>query len=271
MASYGIFGKGSSGNSWFANKLDDFHDSTKKYDPLGHYAVELPLKAAHGIVEKGSKGLADVGIMPGFMNRLSGEAEENKGNFGLGSQRMGLGIASVLGAMYAGGAMGGGSGAGAGAAEGGAGGGFLGEGVASGVPAWDGAAGGAGLGFNAGGLPQGASMASDFPTQGGGLMSNLGSMGGMGGQGGGMGGQQQAMQQPRGTMLGNPSLTAALSKLVEDDARAKREQQGEILPATQTEQGSGLFGLTGDDIQRLLAMYQQQQQQNGGDYGYGVA
>lgn len=146
MADYGIFGHGSSGDSWFANRLNDFHDSTKKWDPVSHYSVELPMKGAHGLVEKSSGWLADAGIAPGFNERLSQEANENQGDFGLGSQRMGLGILGTLGAMYGYGAMGGGEAAGGGLGAGD--GAFLGEGVASGVPAWDGAAGGMGLGFN---------------------------------------------------------------------------------------------------------------------------
>lgn len=150
MSDYGIFGKGSSGDSWFANRVDDFHESTKKWDPVSHYSVELPMKGAHWLVEKGAGGAADAGIAPDFMNRLSDEADENGSNFGLGSQRMGLGIGSVLGGMYAyGAAAGGGGGSGTAASGLGAGdGAFLGEGVASGVGSWDGAAGGMGLGFN---------------------------------------------------------------------------------------------------------------------------
>lgn len=296
MADYGIFGHGSSGNSWFANKLDDFHASTKKYDPLGHYAVEWPMKGAHWLVEKSSKGLADAGIGEGFNRRLSSEADENGNNFGLGSQRMGLGILSVLGGMY------GLSGEAAGAAGSGAGGGGA---AAGGAPTALGyglggtagytlpGSGGAAAGGAAGGLGSGLYM-----EQGGGMVADSGGGGfnwlnadgtsgstgllGQGGSSGGLmqqlmqqggsGGQQQAQGQqgsgrPGGTMLGNPALTAALAKLVEDDAKAKREQQGGPLQDTQQEQG-GIFGLTADDIQRLLAMYQQQQ--DGGGYG-GVA
>jgi hypothetical protein len=180
MADYGIFGHGSSGNSWFSRKLNDFHDSTKKYDPIGHYSVENPMKSAHWLVEKSSGGLADAGIGEGFNTRLNQEANENGNNFGLGTQRMGVGVGSVIGAMYGGSYLGGGSGSaggGAGAAEGGLGAGngaFLGEGVASGIPAWDGAAGGMGLGFNPNGMPQGSSLASDIPGGGTGkIPSNI--------------------------------------------------------------------------------------------------
>lgn len=192
MADYGIFGKGSSGNGWFTNKLNDFHDSTKKYDPLGHYSVENPMKTAHWLVEKSSGALADAGIGEGWNTRLNQEANENGNNFGLGATRMGVGVGSVLGAMYGyGAAAGEGAGAGAGAGVGGGevaagNGAFLGEGVASGVPAWDGAAGGMGLGvegggtFNPNGMPEGSSYAQDIPTNnawwknktGGGLMSS---------------------------------------------------------------------------------------------------
>lgn len=151
MADYGIFGHGSSGNGWFTRRLNDFHDSTKKYDPLGHYSVENPMKTAHWLVEKSSKGLADAGIGEGFNRRLNQEANENGNDFGLGTQRMGLGVAAVLGAMYGSSYLGGGE-AGAGGGAGGSGtvgvtgadGAFLGEGVPSGIAGWDAAYTGAG-------------------------------------------------------------------------------------------------------------------------------
>lgn len=233
MADYGIFGHGSSGNSWFSRRLNDFHDSTKKYDPLGHYSVENPMKSAHWLVEKSSKGLADAGIGEGFNTRLNQEANENGNDFGLGSQRMGLGILSVLGAMYGGSYLGAGEagagGAGVGEAGGAAAGNgaFLGEGVASGIPAWDGAAGGMGLGvtgggtFNPNGLPEGSSYASDFPTGGGSWWQKLmsGGSGGSGGQssGGLLGSQKQEELEP--VLLGNPLLLEALMKLVEEQQR----------------------------------------------------
>lgn len=250
MADYGIFGHGSSGNSWFANKLDDFHDSTKKYDPISHYAVEWPMKGAHWLVEKSSKGLANAGIGEGFNTRLNQEADENGNNFGLGSQRMGLGILSVLGGMYAAGAAGAGSGgsaaggsaAGGGAAAGGAAGAapaagngaFLGEGVASGVGAWDGAAGGMGLGFNPdAGLGVVNGDFAGTQTSGNSMSSLLGQGGG--GQGGQMQ-AQQGMQAPPPNM-GNPALTAALAKLVGDQEEAKRqEQQGPFAQALNYQQ-----------------------------------
>jgi hypothetical protein len=239
MADYGIFGQGSSGNSWFANKLDDFHDSTKKYDPISHYAVEWPMKGAHWLVEKGGKGMADMGIAPGFMNRLSSEADENGNNFGLGSQRMGLGIASVLGAMYGAGAMGAGEGAAAG------GGGAFGS---SGVP-WAGGvdAGASGLGYaeagggfvgNAGAEGGAGSFFGNGAGAGGSnWMDQLTQMGGQGG-GGGQGGQaQQGGTQAPPPNMGNPALTAALAKLVGDQEEAKRqEQQGPFAQALNYQQ-----------------------------------
>lgn len=208
MADYGIFGHGSSGNSWFSRRLNDFHDSTKKYDPIGHYSVENPMKSAHWLVEKSSKGLGDLGIAPGFNARLSAEADENGNNFGLGSQRMGLGIASVLGAMYGGSYLGGGesSAGGLGAGDGA----FLGEGVSSGIPAWDGAAGGMGLGFDPNGLGEGGAKGlSDFPNmnKGNGLL---------GGQGGGLLGSQPQQQKLEPVNLGNPMLLEALMRLVQE-------------------------------------------------------
>lgn len=304
MADYGIFGHGSSGNSWFANTLDKFHGHTKKYDPLGHYSVEMPMKGAHWLVEKSSKGLADAGIGEGFNRRLNQEADENGNNFGLGSQRMGLGILSVLGGMYGYGAAGAGGASGGGAAG-------LGEVGAGGLGAVGGTSGGAGLGGlgslggglgglgsagsgAAGGMPIGAGgyaeagggYVADAPGGGFNWLNGDGSTGATGllgqggsssslmeqltkqGQGGGSGGQQGGGQSggPQGTMLGNPSLTAALAKLVEGDQKAKAQRERGLLPAIQyQETGLDFNSLTADDFQRLLAMYQQQQQNGGYD------
>lgn len=153
MADYGIFGKGSSGNSWFSRRLNDFHDSTKKYDPLGHYSVENPMKSAHWLVEKSSKGLADAGIGEGFNTRLNQEADENGKDFGLGTQRMGVGIASVLAAMY------------------------------GGEAAFGGGEAGAGAGGTTGGFGTGESLGVLASDGGGGLLGGSGAAGGFGGDG----------------------------------------------------------------------------------------
>lgn len=121
MANYGIFGHGSSGNGWFTSKLGDFHRWTKKWEPLGHYSVENPMKTAHWLVEKSSKGLADAGIGEGWNTRLNQEADENGDNFALGTTRMGVGVGSVIGAMYGASYLGGGSSAGAGGSSAGGG------------------------------------------------------------------------------------------------------------------------------------------------------
>lgn len=280
MADYGIFGHGSSGNSAFARGIDKFHGHTKKYDPLTHYSVEGPLKGAHWLVEKGAKGLGNMGIAPGFMNRLSSEADENGNNFGLGSQRMGVGILSYLGGMYGAEALGGGGAGsgGGGGLEGGLGG--LGEaGGSGGMPIGAGGYAEQGGGYVADGAGGGFNwINSDGGTGSTGLLGQGGASGGLmqqlmqqgsGGAGGGQQGQQQQQAaKPGGTMLGNPALTAALAKLVEDDAKAKRQQQGGPLQSDQQEQSGGIFGLSAEDIQKLLAMYQQQQS---GGYDAGVA
>jgi hypothetical protein len=274
MADYGIFGHGSSGNSWFANKLDDFHDSTKKYDPIGHYSVENPMKSAHWLVEKSSKGLGDLGIAPGFNERLSGEADENGNNFGLGSQRMGLGIASVLGAMYGGSYLGGGEAGGTGATGMGDG-AFLGEGTTSGIPAWDGGGGsflsnfGAdnGLGYQdadgfVGNWEYGGKSPMWNPSTYSDILGGMGSMGNKQGSGGGQaggGGQGRSggYQPPN---MGNPALTAALSKLVDQQEQTRRQQNAGPLSGAMggMQQQPTIFGLTPEDIQALKAQYQTQ-------------
>lgn len=175
MADFGIFGKG--GGSWLSKSLNKFHGHTKKYDPIGHYSVEAPLKSAHWLVEKSSKGLADAGIGEGFNRRLSEEADENGNNFGLGSQRMAAGIGTVLAGMYgyglaagegAGGAAGSGAGAG-GYME--AGGGVVSD-AAGGGFSWTGGAAGNG---STGALGQGGGWQwGNMLKQGGGTMQNMG-------------------------------------------------------------------------------------------------
>jgi hypothetical protein len=221
MSDYGIFGHGSSGSGWFSRKLNDFHDSTKKYDPLGHYSVENPMKTAHWLVEKSSKGLADAGIGEGFNTRLNQEANENGNDFGLGTQRMGVGIASVLAAMYGYGALGEGAGGSAGTAEGG-GSGALGYGTEGmngyTMPGSGGES--AGAWFDVNGLPGGSSFASDIPTQGGGNggISNL-----MRGVGNGNQGQQKAdnraLQQQQ-----------EMARLMREAEQRRRAEEAQDLP-----------------------------------------
>jgi hypothetical protein len=212
MADYGIFGHGSSGNGWFTNKLRDFHESTKKYDPLGHYSVENPMKAGDWLVEKSSGALADAGIGEGFNTRLNQEANQNGNDWALSATRAGTGAATVIGGMYGYGALsGGGAGAGAG---GSAGAGSAGAGVgaeaaptalgygtegmsAYTMPASDGVS--VGSWFDINGLPEGSKFASDIPTNNptwdSMTKSPMGSMGGMmqssGGQSGGRSGSMR--------------------------------------------------------------------------------
>lgn len=206
MADYGLFGHGSSGNGWFTNKLNDFHASTKKYDPIGHYSVENPMKTGDWLVEKSSKWLADAGIGEGFNRRLNAEANENGNNFGLSATRAGTGAAAVIGGLYGYGALGGGGASGAGGAS--AGGGAVGEAAPTALgygtegmsaytmPASDGTA--VGSWFDINGMPEGSQFANDIPTnnptwskmtKG---MSMPGQMGG-GGQSGG--GRQASLRQ----------------------------------------------------------------------------
>jgi hypothetical protein len=227
MADYGIFGHGSSGNSWFSRKLNDFHDSTKKYDPIGHYSVENPMKSAHWLVEKTSGGLADAGIGTGFNTRLNQEADENGNNFGLGSQRMGVGIGTVLAAMYGGDYL---SGLGGETSSAGAeGGGLMDYGgpqsyfeQGGGQVSFDGA--GGMDWFDPNGLPQGSKYASDFPNMKGNSpwWSKAGGLFGMGQQG-------QGQRQGGGSMRQNLPLY--------ENEKTDQQKLAELLEALQNQQG----------------------------------
>lgn len=293
MADYGIFGKGSNG-SWFSDKLNDFHDSTKKYDPISHYSVEYPMKGAHWLVEKSSKGLADAGIGEGWNRRLNQEADENGDNFGIGSQRMGVGIASVIGAMYGyGAAAGEGAGAGAGAGlgegvgtwgggasageigalEGGLGGGSA---LGYGTTGMDGytmpGSGGesAGSWFDPNGLPEGSQYAQDIPTNNSWWKNQTGTgTGSQQQQGGQQGAQgQQVKQKFQSPNMGNPALAAALAKLVSSQQTEKRKQEGGPLAGAVGEPNQAYsFGLTPEELQRVMAAYSQKQNQYQDPYG----
>jgi len=248
MADYGIFGHGSSGNSAFARGLDKFHGHTKKYDPLGHYSVEMPLKGAHWLVEKSSKGLADAGIGTGFNTRLNQEADENGNNFGLGSQRMGLGILSYLGGMYA---LGGGEAAGGAGSAGGAGGAApnalgYGLGGSSGyvIPGGGGAAGaGGGAGLGAGTyLEQGGGMVGGNGGNGLSWLNADGTSGTTGalGQGGsGMNWQDMLRQQQGGQKGQQQNYAGGRQNLpLYENEKTDQQKLAELLKALQDQQGA---------------------------------
>jgi hypothetical protein len=278
MANYGIFGHGSNG-SWFSDKLNDFHDSTKKYDPISHYSVEYPMKGAHWLVEKSSGGLADAGIGEGWNTRLNQEADENGDNFGIGSQRMGVGIGSVIGAMYGyGAATAGEAGAGSGAAAGGSGEGLgaIGYGTegmsAYTMPGTGGESVGgysAMQGFNPNGLPEGSQYAQDIPTNNSWWKNQTGSGVNSPQQGGQQGAQgQHAKQKFQSPNMGNPALAAALAKLVSAQQTEKRKQEGGPLAGAVGEPNQAYsFGLTPEELQRVMATYSQKQNQYQDPYG----
>jgi hypothetical protein len=174
--------------------LGQFHAFTKKYDPVGHYAVEGPLKTADWSVKKTSEGLGraarKAGVNSHLPDMVAEQAGDNQSDFAKSAPRHIASAALIYGGISAAGASGSGATGGGTTGVTGSNGAFLGEGASSGVPAWDGAAGGMGLGFDPSGLPDGASGASDFPSMNGGNkgLSGLGNMQGMGGQ--------QPQQQP---------------------------------------------------------------------------
>lgn len=248
MADYGIFGKGSSGNSWFANTLDKVHGKIKKVDPIGAYSVELPLKGAHWLVEKGSKGLGNMGIAPGFNERLSQEADENGNNFGLGSQRMGLGIASVLGGMYA---LGGEAGAAGGAASGGGAGGgsALGYGLEGTAGYTMPSMGGGGAVAGASGMPLGA---GGYAEQGGGYVADApgggfnwlnsdggtGSTGALGQGSAGMNWQDMLQQQSGQKQQQQQNYAGGRQNLpLYENEKTDQQKLAELLKALQDQQG----------------------------------
>jgi hypothetical protein len=162
-------------SSW----LGQFHKFTKKYDPLGHALVNLAHKSSTKTVNETSRGLSKagdaVGISTKFPDYWKDQSQKDKDSFNRWGENT-LGAAALIyGGMSAlSGAGGGSSGAAAGGSSGagtagvtGSGGAFLGEGVASGVPAWDGAMSAAGSGgFNSGLAQMGARGLGNKSTQG---------------------------------------------------------------------------------------------------------
>jgi hypothetical protein len=240
-------------SSW----LGQFHDFTKKYDPLGHELVNGMWKSSTGIVNESSRAMQSLGEkwgintkIPEYGKNLSQKDKESFNRWGENT----IGAAgAVIGGMYAAGgegaAAGGGAVEGGGAAGGlGAGNGaFLGEGVPSGIGAWDGAAGGSGLGFNPNGMPEGSSLASDFPTQGMGKggMGNIGSMFGQGnGQSQQSGGQNQALAQQLKDRMDQQAM-------LDQQAAVKEKQPGSDFTNQST------IPLTPEQQQQMALLLQQ--------------
>lgn len=179
-------------SSW----LGKLHDKTKWLDPIGHYSLDAAHKTSTQTVSETSKLLGDgadsLGINSHLPRYWEGKANRDHDSFGTWGENTAGSAALIYGGLMGLGGSGGGT---TGASSLGTGNGaFLGEGVASGVPAWDGAAGGMGLGFNPSGftspggnldIPGGSTGKMPGNIQGFGGMNNMGSMFGQGG------GQQQ--------------------------------------------------------------------------------
>lgn len=115
---------------WLPEHLQQFHEGTKKWDPISHYSVEWPLKFGDWSVKKTSQGLSgaanSLGINSHLPDMVGQHAAQNEDNFGLSATRAGASAAAIYGGIYG---LGGEAGAG-GAAEGGAAGGVAGTGEA---------------------------------------------------------------------------------------------------------------------------------------------
>lgn len=168
-------------SSW----LGQFHDFTKKYDPLGHALVDGAWKSSTKLVNETSKGLSKVGGALGISTKLpdygTALSQKDKDSF----SRWGENTLGSVAALYGGASALGGSGS---AASGGSG--ALGS---SGVP-W------------AAGVDAGAGGASGlgYAEAGGGFVGNAGAEGGAGsffGSGSSAFNPQMAQQGAR--MLGN--------------------------------------------------------------------
>lgn len=113
-------------SSW----LGQFHDFTKKYDPLGHALVDLAHKSSTSLVNETSKGLSKVGGALGISTALpdywTNQSQKDKDNF----SRWGENTLGSAAAIYGGMSALGGSGSGASSLGGYAeqGGGFVGNG-----------------------------------------------------------------------------------------------------------------------------------------------
>lgn len=141
--------------------LQEFHDFTKKADPVDHYLMDSAWKSSTGIVNGTSKGLVRVGNALGVNTSIpqmgANTSQKDKESFG----RWGENTLGTAGAIIGGGYALGGSGAGAGSgavAEGG--GTALGTGAGYTVPGVAGEGGGAVVGADSLGGAAGTSGAS---------------------------------------------------------------------------------------------------------------
>lgn len=92
-------GKFYDSDAWLPSRINDFHDFTKKYDPIGHYSVGNPLKTGDWLVKHTGEELADHEIGTNNNTRIANKASENQGNFGASATRAGSIAALIYGGM----------------------------------------------------------------------------------------------------------------------------------------------------------------------------
>lgn len=247
----------------FYDMINDFHDSSKKWDPITHYTLDWTHDASTKSVGETSHGIGKL-----FGDTWLGNAgkhwdqmaDKDKADFGRWGGNTAMSAAAIYGAMSGASALGG---------EGAAGGG---SGAWTGTGAGDGGmltlAGEGGSTTAATGLAEPAGAAG----AGGGWMEQLmGSMGGgSGGGSGGSSGSKPAPQptgygQPGSTSGGNPALTEALARLVSEQEQTSRQQKNPFLSAlgSQTQRPMQSFGQQ-DRFSQFLPMIQGDQ--NGRTY-----
>jgi hypothetical protein len=229
--------------------LGDLHDNTKWVDPIGHHSLNGAQKSSSATVRETSRGLGDLadslGINSHFPRYWQGKADKDNNSFERWGGNTAGGVGAFFGAMY----------------------GLEGMGGTEGIGNWFSNLGtDSGLGYQdadgfVGNWEYGGKSPMWQPSTYNDMFSKMNSGGG-GGQQGQAGAQAQGRFQPPN--MGNPALTAALTKLVEQQEQTKRQQEaGPLSGAMGGLQQPYNVGLTPEDIQRLMASFQQQ---DGGGY-----
>lgn len=239
----------------FYDMINDFHESSKKWDPITHYTLDLTHDASTKTVGETSHGIGKL-FGDNFIGRGGKHwdqmADKDKADFG----RWGGNTLGAAAAIYGGMSAAGGSGASS-----------LGSGAGSG--GW--MTGGGGSAAASGGGDTAAGTMASGMGEGGWLSGLLGS-GQSGGSGGGTGGQsgggyafspqsQQPGQQPG--LTGNPALSEALARLVSEQEQTKRVQ---MSPFTASMNAPGYQPTSYQQFMQMI----QPEENYGGEYGWSV-
>lgn len=260
----------------FYDMINDFHDSSKKWDPITHYTLDATHKASTKSVQETSRGFGyDHGV------DMANKDEADFGRWGGNTLGAAAAIYGGMSAYGAGAGEGAAAGGGGGAGEAGAGGGgswlsnLFGNGGTTYMEQGGGAvtdAGGDGAisWVNADGTT-GATNGAGSGTWGNMLKSALGSSSSSSGSSGSSG-SSSGSSSGGGTATasaapgyghsdqaggGNPALSEALARLVSEQEQTKRQQQNPFLSAIRQPQSQPLVQPKQDRFSQYLPMIQQ--------------